>query len=173
MGSGPMPVGPIEVLVLQLDEPKFDGSIADEIVRLEEAGVANLIDAAVVLRESEDEFTGLDIDAEILPGRAGLGAIVGALVGLGAAGEEGAVEGALVGAATGIDPVSTEDLWDIAESLPIGSAAAVIVLEHAWATGLMGAIRDSGGTVLDDGMVHAEDLIAAGIVLGDVMSEEG
>jgi uncharacterized membrane protein len=165
-------IGPVQIVSVMLHEPTWDGRIADQLVKLEEAGIITIIDAALVVRESEDEFTTLDVDTEIIPGRPLLGAVVGALLGLGAAGEEGAVEGALLGAEEGFDPVDSDDLMLFAEELPIGGAAAVVVFEQTWARPLMGAIRDSGGEILSDDVFHAEDVIDAGIDIGAMLFEE-
>lgn len=172
MEGGPTLLGPIQVMAVLLEEPKFDGGVWNEITLLEEVGIIALIDAAVVVRESEDEFTAIDIDTELLAGRPILGAIVGGLIGLGAAGEEGEILDAELGAEIGIDPVTSEDLLELAEGLPIGAAAAIAVFEQTWARGLMGAIRDSGGVIISDGVLHAEDLIAMGFELGIELEEE-
>jgi hypothetical protein len=162
----PTLLGPVQILAVLLDEPKLDGRIIDEIGRLEASGTIVLIDAAVVVRESEDEFTAIDVDTELLPGRPLMGMVVGALLGLGAAGAEGAAAGAEAGAEAGIDFVASEDLMEFAEALPIGAAAGVAVFEQTWARTLMGAIRDSAGTILADDIIHAEDLVDLGIDLG-------
>ena len=155
-----------------LQEPKFDGRILDQISDLEDAGVITLIDAAVVVRESENSYSSIDIDVEIFEGRPLLGAIVGGLIGLGAAGEEGAAFGVEGGAAAGIDPVESEDLLELAEQLPIGSAAAIVVFEQTWARSLMATIRDSSGIIIADEVLHAEDLIELGIELQQLVNDE-
>ena len=60
----------------------------------------------------------------------------------------------------------------MAEDIPVGGVAAVVAFEQTWARGLMGAIRASGGEILSDEVVHAEDLIDAGIELGDALFGE-
>jgi len=171
----PTILGPVQVLTVLLEEPRFDGAILDAIDALEASGTILLIDAAILVKESDDEFTSIDIDAEVLPGRPLLGMVVGGLIGLGADGLEGAAAGAEAGAEAGIDIVDSEDLLEFADDLPIGSAVAVAVFEQTWARTLMGAIRDSGGTVLADDVLHAEDLIELGIDLSilEELEEEG
>jgi hypothetical protein len=164
----PTLLGPVQIMAVLLEEPTFDGRILEAITALEERGTILLIDAAVLVRESEDEFTAIDIDTELLPGRPLLGLVVGGLLGLGADGEEGAVAGAELGAESGIDLVDTEDLLEFAEAMPIGSAAAVAVFEQTWARTLMGAIRDSAGIIISDEIVHAEDLVELGFDLSQL-----
>ena len=71
----------------------------------------------------------------------------------------------------GVD-ITPEMFDELADEIPIGGAAAVVAFEQTWARGLMGAIRDNGGEILADEIVHAEDLIDAGIALGDALFGE-
>ena len=166
-------IGPIQFMTVLLHTPAWDGSVADAFLGLEEKGLITLIDVAIVGRPSEDEFELIDIDSEVLPGRPLLGTVIGGLIGLGAAGEEGMIAGAEIGAEEGVDLIDSEELFDeMAEDIPVGGVAAVVAFEQTWARGLMGAIRASGGEILSDEVVHAEDLIDAGIELGDALFGE-
>lgn len=166
-------IGPIQFMTVLLHAPKWEGQIADAFLSLEENGLISIIDVAIVSRNGEDDFDLIDIDSELLPGRPLLGAVIGGLVGLGAAGEEGAEVGAEIGMEDGIELADSEELFDeLADEIPVGGAAAVIAFEQTWARALMGAIRDNGGEILADEIVHAEDLIDAGIELGDALFGE-
>jgi hypothetical protein len=164
-------VGPLQILTFGLENPQFDGRIVDEIIALEEAGIALLIDAALVIRESDDEFTAIDVDVEIFAGRPMIGSIIGSLIGFGATGEDGAELGAELG--EDADLISSDDLLDMLEDIPTGGAAAVIVLQHLWAGGLMAAIRASGGFIIADDILHAEDAVEFGLELGDAFTANG
>ncbi len=166
----PALIGPVQFMTVLLHAPAWDGSIADAFLSLEDQGLITIIDVAIVNRPTEEEFELIDIDSEILPGRPLLGGLIGAMIGLGAGGEEGMEIGAEIGAEEGIELVDSEDLFDeMADDIPVGGAAAVIAFEQTWARGLLGAIRDSGGEILSDEIIHAEDLIDAGIELGDAL----
>ncbi|MCO5219956.1 MAG: hypothetical protein M9947_00040 [Thermomicrobiales bacterium] len=166
-------IGPIQFMTVLLHAPSWDGQVADQFLKLEEGGFITIIDVAIVARNTEEEFELIDIDTELLPGRPLLGTLVGGLIGLGAAGEIGAEVGAELGEEAGVDLVDSEELFDeIAEEIPVGGAAAVVAFEQTWARGLMGAIRDNGGEILGDEIIHAEDLIEAGIELGDALFGE-
>lgn len=169
----PVLIGPIQFMTVLLHTPSWEGKIADEFLKLEDEGLITIIDIAMVNRVSEDEFELIDIDSELLPGRPLLGAVVGGLIGLGAAGEEGMEVGAEIGMEDGIELVDSEELFDeMADEIPIGGTAAVVAFEQTWARTLMGAIRDNGGEILSDEIVHAEDLIDAGIEIGDALLGE-
>ena len=97
-----------------------------------------------------------------------MGAIAGALIGYGYGGDEESVEaGAELGAEAmaekGGHLIPEEETWYVADAIPNGSAAAIILLEHLWAIPLRDAIVDAGGIALADEWIHASDLIAVGV----------
>ena len=95
--------------------------------------------------------------------------VFGALIGFGyGEGDEDAIEaGAELGAESmaekGGHLIPEEDAWYVADAIPNGSAAAIILLEHLWAIPLRDAIVDAGGIALADEWIHASDLIAVGV----------
>jgi hypothetical protein len=155
-------LGPLEILVFGIDEPSFDGSIATELARLDKAGVIRILDAAMVVREDEETIGTVDVESELIPGRPLLGSIVGALIGYGAGGEDGALAGAAYGAAAGVDPVHSDDLLELAQELPVGGMAAVVIWENRWALRLRRALSASDAYVIVNELVTAEDLVAYG-----------
>ena len=94
-------IGPIQFMTVLLHTPSWEGRVADEFLRLEEAGLITIIDVAIVARQSEEEFDLIDVDSELLPGRPLLGALIGGppgagigyLIGLGLGSAGGAVAG--------------------------------------------------------------------------------
>jgi hypothetical protein len=97
-----------------------------------------------------------------------LGSKIGALIGLGIEGEEGAEAGALAdaeaGAKDGITVFTDEEPWDILEDIPNDSAAALILIEHQWAVPLRDAIARAGGFRISDGFISPLDLVEIGLV---------
>ena len=149
------------------DNELLEGRIADELARLSDVGQIRIIDAVFVMRDGEDvsllSVSDLDDDQ-----RAELRSAVGALVGLGVAGVDGAIAGAELGAAVDADaPVAAEAVAaGLLEDLPDGSSALVLAIEHLWAIPLRDAVRDAGGVVIGHRSLTAEDLIAFGMNLG-------
>ena len=159
-----MSIGPIQTFVIGFpDNSLFEGRIAEELRRLSDVGQIRIVDAVFVLREGDDvaALSVSDLDEDQ---RAELRSAVGALIGLGVAGAEGAVAGAELGASVDASaPTAAELLAD----LPDGSSALVLAIEHLWAIPLRDAVRDAGGLVIGHRSVSLEDLVALGIVLGD------
>ena len=100
------------------------------------------------------------------------GAIVGALVGFGADGEEGAAYGALAGAAELEDGHVFDDdaVWYLGDAIPEGTAAAVACSSTAGRSRCATRSRKAGGLTLSDAWVHVADLVAVGAIARESLS---
>jgi len=169
-----MAIGPVQLIVLGFAEPDFHGEIIAELDRLRESDTIRVIDALAVYKDAAGEFevehlSNLSQDEAIE-----LGSKVGALVGLGIAGEEGLVAGAEEGAEAGADGVqvfSDDDAWDVLEEIPNDSAAALVLIEHHWAVGLRDAVVRAGGFRVADGFISPLDLVEIGLVTAEEAQE--
>ena len=162
-----MTIGPVQLLIFALDRPDFDGSVIAELDRLKDSGVVRLVDGAVIYKDADGDVAIYERSDLTIEEAEELGAIVGALIGLGAAGEGGAALGAEIGAEAaeeGIGLLDAEDLEDIIEDLPADSAVAAILLEHRWAIPLREAVSKVGGAPVVDEWVHPMDLVAVGLM---------
>jgi uncharacterized membrane protein len=163
-----MAIGPVQLIVLGFEHPKFHGEIIAELERLRESDTVRVIDSLAVYKDAEGELevehlSNLSQDEAIE-----VGTVIGALIGLGIEGEEGMEAGAIAGAeqaaAEGIHPISAdEDAWDVLEDIPNDSAAALILLEHQWAVPLRDAIARAGGFRISDGFISPLDLVEIGL----------
>ncbi len=157
-------LGPVQMLIVGFTGDNFDGSIMKELDRLREHDIVRLIDLLFV-KKNEDGEIEVQQRSDLDAGEAQeFGAIIGALVGFGADGEEGAEYGALQGAAELEDGHLFDDeaVWYLGDAIPDGTAAAVALLEHRWAIPLRDKIAQAGGLTLSDAWVHVADLVAVG-----------
>jgi uncharacterized membrane protein len=160
-----MASGPVQMLVVGFEGPEFKGEILEELNRLKDEDIIRLIDLVVVKKDDEGNIETLHTsdlsDDEAME----FGAIAGALIGLGADGEEGAEAGALAGAEAMEDGQVFDDdqVWYAADAIPNGTAAGIALIEHRWAIPLRDAIVRAGGIPLVDEWIHATDLIAVGM----------
>jgi hypothetical protein len=164
-----MTIGPIQAFVIGFpDNDLFEGRIADELTRLSDVGQIRIIDAVFVMRE-DDEVSVLSVSDLDDDQRTELRSAIGALVGLGLAGAEGALAGAALGASVDADATTAAEAVAVGllEDLPEGSSALVLAIEHLWAVPLRDAVRDAGGVVIGHRALTAENLIAFGMDLGD------
>jgi uncharacterized membrane protein len=157
-------LGPVQMLIVGFEGDNFDGSIMEELNRLKEHDIVRLIDLLFV-KKNEDGEIEVQQRSDLNSDEAEqFGAIVGALVGFGADGDEGASYGAVAGAAELEDGHVFDDdaVWYLGDAIPEGTAAAVALLEHRWAIPLRDKIAQAGGLTLSDAWVHVADLVAVG-----------
>ena len=163
-----MAIGPVQLLVLGFSEPDFHGEIIAELERLRQTDAVRVIDALAVYKDADGEIEVAHLSNLSKDEAIELGSKVGALVGLGIDGEEGAEAGALAGAEAaaedGIHVFNEDEAWDVIDDIPNDSAAALILLEHHWAVGLRDAIARAGGFRVSDGFISPLDLVAIGLV---------
>jgi hypothetical protein len=163
-----MAMGPVQVLVVGYGEDaRFEGKALDELKRLRDADIVRVVDLLMVRKSADGTVDKVELtdSAELEK----FGAFAGALIGYGAAGEEGADAGAAAGADTMADEGSMfdeDEVWYLVDAIPVGMAAAVVVLEHRWAIPLRNAILESGGIALADSWIHPADLMAIGAEIG-------
>ena len=164
-----MPIGPVQLLVVSFDKPDFSGEILAELNRLRENEVIRLIDALAVQKNLDGTLVALQWSDLSIEEAEGLGATVGALLGLGADGEAGMEAGAIAGAEAGSDGhlIDESEVWDVADCIEPGSAAAIALIEHVWAVPLRAAIAKAGGVAVSDEWVHPLDLVEIGLLASD------
>ena len=171
-----MAIGPVQLIVLGFNHPHFHGEIIAELERLHESGTVRVIDALAVYKDAAGELEVEHLsnltEAEAIE----VGSKIGALIGLGIEGEEGAEAGAAAGAEVaaaegGVNVLTEEGGWDVLEDIPNGSAAALILLEHHWAVPLRDAIVRAGGFRLSDGFISPLDLVAIGLATAEEAQE--
>ena len=93
-----MSIGPIQIFAIGFpDNGRFEGRIVAELDKLRDAGAIRIVDSLFVANEGADSIMVRTSDLSEEQ-RKELGAVVGALIGLGAAGGEGAAAGATMGA---------------------------------------------------------------------------
>ena len=171
-GDG-LTLGPVQMLVVGFTGDNFTGEILEELTRLRENEIIRLIDLMLVKKNEDGEiesFQHSDLDqAEAEE----FGAIIGALVGFGAGGEEEAALAAVAGAAELEDGHVFDEgaVWYLGDAIPEGTAAAVALIEHRWAVPLRDKIVAAGGVTLADEWIHPADLVAVGLVAAEAGAE--
>jgi uncharacterized membrane protein len=171
-----MAIGPVQLIVLGFNHPNFHGEVIAELERLRENDMVRVIDSLAVYKDAEgdlevEHLSNLTADEAIE-----IGSKIGALIGLGIAGEEGAEAGAIEGAeevaaAGGVHVFTEEEGWDVLDDIPNDSAAALILLEHHWAVPLRDAIVRAGGFRISDGFISPLDLVEIGLLSAEEAQE--
>ena len=161
-------LGPVQFFLIGLPNDNLRGQIRQELSNASKAGTIRVLDGLAIQKRQDGTVVSLGASDLSPDQRADFGAIVGALLGYGAAGEEGAEAGAEMGAVAFADRnfgLSDDDIRSIARDIPEGTTGVMLLIEHRWAMGLKEAVQSTGGAVLAQGMVRPEALIGLGATL--------
>jgi uncharacterized membrane protein len=158
-----MVIGPVQILVVGFEQPDFHGEVLAQLQSLREHDIVRVIDILLVRKDAEGEVTTSQVSDLSEVEAKELGAVVEALIGLGAAVGGADPEGAakLWSAEAGL---TEDDLVDVLAEIPDDTAVAIALLEHRWAIPLREAIIGAGGFPILDSWVHPRDLIEVGLL---------
>jgi uncharacterized membrane protein len=162
-----MAIGPVQLLVLGFKQPDFHGEIREELDRLRDNDLVRVIDALAVRKDADSNVDMLHQSQLSADEQQAFGALVGGLIGLGAAGQEGFEIGAERGAEAVAERggvFSEEEAWDVLAEIPPDTAGLLVLLEHRWAIPLRDAIARAGGFRLASEFISPLDLVALGLV---------
>jgi uncharacterized membrane protein len=162
-----MAIGPVQLLVPGFNQPDFHGEIRQELDRLRDNDLVRVIDALALAKDADGNVATLHQSQLSNDEQEAFGALVGGLIGLGAAGEEGFELGAERGAEAVAERggvFSEDQAWDVLAELPPDSAGLLVLLEHRWAIPLRDAIARAGGMRLASEFISPLDLVAIGLV---------
>ncbi|HYJ27579.1 MAG TPA: DUF6325 family protein [Nocardioides sp.] len=129
--------GPIDFLLIEFPNERTDGSAAQALLDLVEAGTIRLLDLVVARKEDDGTVEVIDIDA---------------------AGDVTAFV-QFSGARSGL--LGDEDVQGAGSAMAPGTTAALIVFENAWAAPFVAAARQNGGEVIASMRIPASDVIDA------------
>lgn len=114
--------GPVDVLVLALGEPVFDGSVLEELERQAKAGIIRVLDAMILMKEEDGRCDTLDIEDLPVDVKVAVGFIETGTRGL----------------------FDSEDAKTLFEGMVPGSAVVALAIEHRWAVDLVNAFEAKG-----------------------------
>ena len=164
-----MSIGPVQMLILGFEDPKFTGEKLAELERLRDADIVRVVDMLAVWKDAEGNVAVLQ-DTQLSEGEARSSApSSGASSASAMAGEEGLEAGVEAGMEAMEDGhlLDADDVWYAADAIPNNTAAVVVLLEHRWAIPLRDGIARAGGFVLADEWIHAKDLVAVGLLAAE------
>jgi len=160
-----MAIGPIHLVVVGFDQPKFEGKILDELLKAREKGIIRVIDLLGVYKDADGNLVAVELSDFSLADKMELGAVIGGLIGLGAAGQAGAEVGAMEGALAMAENdygITADEIEEIAANIPRDSAVLMLLFEHTWAINLRNAMLDAGGVPIAQGLMNPLALVGLG-----------
>ena len=121
-----MAVGPGEVVIIGFPGNKFSGQIAPAIVDLVNSGTIRVVDLLFVMKDESGTITTIE------------------------AGDLGeGLEGFLSIDVMQAGALNEEDADEVADDLPLNSAALLIAFENTWAANFVQAVAAADGFVID------------------------
>lgn len=114
--------GPVDVVVLAVGEPRFDGSVLAELQKQAASGTIRVLDAMILVKDMSGVRKTVDLEDLPAEERAALGFIETGTRGL-------------------FDSMDAAVLW---EGMVPGSAVIALAIEHAWAVALVNALAAQG-----------------------------
>jgi uncharacterized membrane protein len=153
------------MVVITFPKPDIPMDLRNQLKEVREQGLVRMVDAVFVSKDEHSDIAvleGSDLEEDEVEL---LGILARAFFGYGAAGEAGldaSIEDDLEAPGRDIFGLDEDDLLEVADRIPAGSAALFILLEHVWALGLREAVVNSQGVVVANGWITPETLVSLG-----------
>jgi len=166
-GQSSVLYGPLQMFVIGFPGNQFKGEIIPALNDAREKGVIRMIDYFFVMKDNDDNITAIK-GSDLGPKETEqFRSVIGALLGLGAAGIEGAEVGAEVGAQYSERDVglTERDVKNVAKDIPRNSSALFMLVEHLWAKKIKESLVNAGGVMLAQGMLTPELVVKVGAAL--------
>ena len=132
-------LGPVDYMVVEFPGSKFNGDIAPALVDLVDRDIIRVLDILILKKDMDGTIEGHELSDLDSSETAGLRDLETELAML----------------------LSEEDLVSVAAAIEPGSSAAVLVWENTWAAPFASAVRHSGGQLVADGRIPAQQILAA------------
>jgi len=131
-----MDIGPLEYVVIGYEDDHFTNEILPALGAIQENGLIRVVDLVFVSKAADSTVTVREVSElgdEELPH---YGSVVEDLMGW----------------------LTAEDVDRLAGTIPPGTSAVIVLLEHIWTLGLAEAVRRAGGVLFTGGLVTPEAL---------------
>ncbi len=132
-------LGPIDYVIVEFPEGKanFTGEMADELLRLVDAGTIRLVDMLILVKDDDGAVEAMELsDIEEL-------------------GQLEALETELA------ELLAADDVEHLAAAMEPGSTAGVLIWENLWAAPFAAAARRSGGQLIANGRIPIQAIMAS------------
>ena len=132
-------LGPVDYAIIEFPAgtANFTGAMADELIKLVDAGAIRVIDMLILVKDEQGE-----IDAIELSELDDLGPLQ-------------VLEAELA------ELLAEDDVIHLAAAMDPGSTAGVIIFENLWVAPFASAVRHSGGQLIADGRIPIQAIIAS------------
>jgi hypothetical protein len=155
-------VGPLQLVLVGFETTEgFRGDIAREIAVLRGRGVIRVLDARLYHRSDAGELTEIDLNPRLADEPKPPNPVAHLLGTNGAGGNGHHADHALFGTVG----FALEDVRRLTNEIGPGDHAAVVLVEHLWASHLREAVHEAGGRLLGQGFLTPEVVMVIGAEL--------
>lgn len=132
-------MGPVDYLVVEFppDRAVFNGEMAQEIARLQEAGIIRVLDLIMIRKDEDGSVDGFEIDD------------------LDIADDLTFLESQVA------EVLAADDVAHLAAAMEPGTVAGVLVWENCWAGPFGAAARRAGGQLVATGRIPIQAILAS------------
>lgn len=169
-------LGPLQLLVVGFDEDKYARDIVLELKKLRQARTIRLFDLLYLFKHEDGSLDSKEVSDLASEEQREFGNVIKSLLGLAAQNVEhiGAQEVAnVLNTADSQFGISESELKGIADQLPNGSSAILVIFEHVWARAVKAAMIQSGGKLVAQGFIDPDTLKVATNELAVVLDAVG
>jgi Family of unknown function (DUF6325) len=131
-----MEIGPLEYVVLGFEDRQFASEVLPELNAIQESGLIRAVDLVFVDKETDGTLAVQEVSELSKEELAAYEGLADEIAGL----------------------LTTEDIEHLAEAIPSGTSAVVVLFEHTWTLRLADAVRRAGGVFFAGGMVAPDAL---------------
>ncbi len=131
-----MTIGPLEYVVIGLQDNHFTSDILPELNAIQEKGHIRVVDLLFVTKDASGTATIREVSELSDEELSAYGCITEGLMGL----------------------FTAQDVEQLVGEIPINTSAVIVLLEHTWVIGLTEAVRKAGGVLFTGGLVTPDTL---------------
>jgi hypothetical protein len=132
-------LGPVDYLVVEFppDRAAFNGEMAAELARLQQAGIIRVLDLLIIQKADDGSIEGLEID------------------------DLDSVDDLRFLESQVAEVLAADDVVHLAAAMDPGTVAGVLVWENTWAAPFASAARRAGGQLVASGRIPIQALLAS------------
>ncbi len=158
--------GPLQLIVVGFETTEhFDGQIARELRDLRGRGLIRVVDARLLSRSADGDLTDTDLNEIIGEPFGSPWRPAAHLFGLNGAGDAAAAAGTTPETYARVAGFALDDLRQLTDEIGHGQHAAVLLVEHVWASRLRELVLERGGQLVAQGMLTPEVMMLVGAEL--------
>jgi uncharacterized membrane protein len=167
-----MSIGPLQLVVIGFDDEKYLSEIVQQLQAVRRQGIIRLFDMLYIIKQADGTLASKQVSDLTAEEKKQFGKLVSRLIGLGSEGvehEDAATMAESLGTAETEYGLNEAELQRIAEQIPNGSSAILVLFEHHWAVDLRQSIVNAGGKVLSNAYINPDTLQKASHELAFVL----